>query len=400
MINKIKILRNKYYSVSLGRFYQSTRLYLLLLFLKIVNSTIFWRNINNKIPDKINKILLINPQGIGDFLVLTPTIRALKNKYKQAKLIYVSSLYAYDIVKNNQNIYKIYTYPITLIDYVKFIYNLRKEEIDLSIDFQMTVSSLSRSMIGFLSGAFSHLAYKRKGFRSFLPTHEIKWPGSHMVINYLETAHYLNCHIKSNILEVNIDDNSQQFVLELLNKKEHINKILIGIHPSTHNPLHRWSTERFIEFINKLSNSNTSIFLLGERDEQTKIISEACSGKIIDLTGRTNIFQYIAIIKKINLLISIDTSAVHVASATNTPTIALYGPTIENYWGPWNKWNQILIQKKLRCEGKCRDCDTNKIITGREICVEKENICLTEDITVKDVMLAFESLANSYGWKF
>jgi ADP-heptose:LPS heptosyltransferase len=54
----------------------------------------------------------------------------------------------------------------------------------------------------------------------------------------------------------------------------------------------------------------------------------------LDLAGRTTIGEYAAVISNLDLLVANDTSASHIAAATRTRSVVLYGPTRPERWAP------------------------------------------------------------------
>ena len=64
-----------------------------------------------------------------------------------------------------------------------------------------------------------------------------------------------------------------------------------------------------------------------------------------------------ALLKKVDLLISIDSMIVHMASATGTPVVALYGSTNEKHWGPWRVPHITLpCMSMVEPSFSCRPC--------------------------------------------
>jgi len=58
---------------------------------------------------------------------------------------------------------------------------------------------------------------------------------------------------------------------------------------------------------------------------------------IINLVGKTKLYELFYILKNAKLVISVDCSILHIASYLNLPIVALFGPTDPNIYGPWSK---------------------------------------------------------------
>lgn len=121
-----------------------------------------------------------------------------------------------------------------------------------------------------------------------------------------------------------------------------------------------WPTEYFIKLIEKISEQyDASFFILGRDKEQSEIsynIKKSVNNDIDirNLCNQTSLLEFREILKNMNLLISIDSSAVHFAAVYNIPTIALHGQTLPVRSGAVNP-NAISM-----CSFEdCSPCDIN-----------------------------------------
>ena len=82
-------------------------------------------------------------------------------------------------------------------------------------------------------------------------------------------------------------------------------------------------------------------------------IATSAGGEIINLAGRLSLGETAETIRRSKLFIGPDTSASHIAAATGTPTIALFGPSNPVRWGPWPKgWSSSESPWKLAGSGR------------------------------------------------
>ena len=118
--------------------------------------------------------------------------------------------------------------------------------------------------------------------------------------------------------------------------------------------------------------------------DKIKIEKLVINENVKNLAGIFYLEEVIDFIDKLDILVSVDTMAVHIANALNKKLIALYGPTDAKIWGPFHK-NKIIIQGKYNgCYGlelsKCK--------------YKKDNSCgkCMESITVDEVYKRLEEL--------
>ena len=62
--------------------------------------------------------------------------------------------------------------------------------------------------------------------------------------------------------------------------------------------------------------------------------SEAATGSVVDLSGKTDLLTLAALIAQAQLVITVDSAPMHLAAATGTPQVVLFGPTNPFHWRP------------------------------------------------------------------
>jgi ADP-heptose:LPS heptosyltransferase len=112
---------------------------------------------------------------------------------------------------------------------------------------------------------------------------------------------------------------------------------LVGMHVGSSLPNRRWPAEAFAGLADWLIDQlGARIVLTGTEPEKplTAAVQAAMRGSTVDLAGRTTIGEYAAVIAALDLLVTNDTSASHIAAATQTRSIVLFGPTRPERWAP------------------------------------------------------------------
>ncbi len=149
---------------------------------------------------------------------------------------------------------------------------------------------------------------------------------------------------------------------------------VVGISLGSPWPTKRWPVQNAAELVRELVEKGVSVQLLG--DASTRHLGEELrsifdSVLIEDLSGKTNIEEWVDAISKLDVLVSGDSAAVHVASDLNVPVLALFGPTLPEFgFAPWRKNAIALGQQQLYC----RPCH----IHGPKVCPEKHHRCMKE----------------------
>lgn len=175
----------------------------------------------------------------------------------------------------------------------------------------------------------------------------------------------------NNTISINYD---QKFVVSepfFSNTKEYI-VIAPGSFESEKHK--RWTSSGYQKLICELlKNMKYKIVFVGSKNEES-FVKEIVSGldcqheNTIILNGKTSIKELISVLSFCKLAIGADTGVLHIAAASNTPIVSLFGPTDFNITGP--KGNIVLpIINQIECSpcysfGHSRGCDDNVCMKG------------------------------------
>ncbi|ULN49337.1 glycosyltransferase family 9 protein [Mycolicibacterium goodii] len=112
---------------------------------------------------------------------------------------------------------------------------------------------------------------------------------------------------------------------------------VVVIHPGAAYPARRWPIERFAEVAADLRAAGHDVVVTGdasETDLAQSLVELAGLPESSLLAGRLDVLELVALIGDCRLLICGDTGVGHVATATGTPSVLLFGPTPPSRWGP------------------------------------------------------------------
>jgi len=355
--------------------------------------------------------LVINPFGIGDVLFSTPLIRNLKDNFPQSEFYYLCNKRAEPIIKNYPLINKSFVYERDEFEavrkrsklqwfskYLKFISDIRKERIDISIDLSLN------SQFGFLARAWGireRLGLDYKGRGRFL-TKKVKIEGfedKHVAEYYLDLLGLLRLSPESYPMEVYTDKESKLWVDNFIEQNRISNKdLIIGVAPCGGEAfgdkayVKRWPPDKFSLLIRRLIDDyKAKIFIFAgpkEKKETFDILSKIESKKAcFEFTG-CSLNKIIALVDRCNLVVANDTGPLRFANALGKKIIALFGPVDDKVYGlyPNDPLKHNVIKKDLACRPcykkfRLPDCPYNRK-------------CLN-DITVDEVFNAVASLLQN-----
>lgn len=159
---------------------------------------------------------------------------------------------------------------------------------------------------------------------------------------------------------------------------------LIHLHPTSRWMFKAWTIESYAEVISGLEERGYRIVLTGgpdlrERALVTDIIAR-CRAQPLDLSGQLTLKELGAVIEAARLSICVDSVPMHLAAALGTPVVALFGPSNENEWGPWQVPHRVMVSGH-----SCRPCRLDGCGGG------KVSECLTS-LRPAEVLAAVEAL--------
>ncbi|MGA7901568.1 MAG: glycosyltransferase family 9 protein [Terrimicrobiaceae bacterium] len=306
------------------------------------------------------KILLIQLKRIGDLILTTPAVRCLREEFPGARLILVvdsSCAGLLDSVAVDER--WIYRKGGGLRGLVGRGSNawLRRGLLlsgaDWSLDFSGTDRSTYLSTLSLAKRRVTFERFRRKPLRKYLYTDFVTSSVSerHTADHYTDLLRPLGVQRENVSLDVRLPEKPLARARVLL-ADAGVPEAYVVVHAGTARPEKYWRPERWADVIGFLHDEFGLISVLtgsrdpGEREYLAKIKS-ALSCKHVDLSGMTGLLELAGVIKGAKLLCGVDTAAVHLADAMNTPSLALFGPTNPYHWRP-RRAKSVILRARTR----------------------------------------------------
>jgi len=122
-------------------------------------------------------------------------------------------------------------------------------------------------------------------------------------------------------------------------------KQIILIAPRTNSTAKDWPVERFVELAQQLDEDNIVFAVLASQAQQETakaIVKALPEGKIIDLSGKTDLLTAYAIMERSRLFIGNDSGLLHMAAASGIDCVGIYGPSNDKVYAPSGKHVRIV----------------------------------------------------------
>lgn len=336
------------------------------------------------------RILITRTDRIGDVVLSTPIIKAVRQAYPDAYIGFMVEKAASDIVKGNPYLNEVLVYDKKgankgLAGFLSFLFKLMKKRFDAAIILHPAARA---HLTCYLAGIPKRVGYDKK--LGFLLTQRIahkKQEGLKHEVEYnFDLLRALDIKFESKELIVPLSEAIREEAGRILKEAGvDLKAPLAALHAGASCPSKRWPAAKFAELIDALNRRHElQIVLLGGQETMdiSKDIVKKAKSKIIDLTGKTSVAVLAGILSKCRLFISNDSGPVHISSAVETPVISIFGRNEAGLspkrWGPLGK-RDIIVHKDVGCEV----CLAHRCDKGFK--------CL-EAITVGDVLGAVERI--------
>ena len=338
-------------------------------------------------------ILLLRLRLIGDVVFTTPVIHALRNRYPDARLIYVVESAAAPVVARNPHLSEVVVVPhrrgwARVRDDWNLGRRLRSERPDLAIDFHGGPRS---AWLAWASRATRRVGYDIRG-RAWMYTDVVHRPPGlhprHSVENQWDLLEAIDASFGGAA-------NRSKFRTEMLPSPEAVVSVaahlaehgvtdsapharLVVLHVSAGNPFRRWPEDAFAAVASGLVQQSPDHFVLvtagpSDREAADRVLAVARARAANDASRIINAEHYTldqlrAVLDRSALFIGGDSGPLHIASTSDVPIVGLYGPTLPARSAPWRPPRLATVSIDAG-ELPCRPCDQRTCAPGDYRCL-------------------------------
>ncbi len=287
------------------------------------------------------KIMIRATNWVGDAIMALPALRAIKQKFSEAKIAIVARPYVAEIYRDQLVCDELIAYdPVREHEgwrgRERLASELRSREFDVALLLQ---NAFDAAWLAWRARIPDRIGYARDG-RSVLLTKAIPVPKAgeippHEKFYYLELlrrAGWLDSLPNIAHIVMNVPDARRQHAAGTLleaGARPHAFRVAIGAGAS-YGSAKCWYPERFAEAANGFqAEKDADVILFGTPGEVTvsNAIIAGMKRKPVDLTGKTAIGDLPALLSQCHLFLGNDSGAMHVAAAVGVPVVAIFGPT-------------------------------------------------------------------------
>ena len=343
--------------------------------------------------ERVN-ILLVQTAFIGDCILATPLVDAIKSIYPQAALTVLTTPVAKEFYAYHPNVKEVIVFDKRQKDSgLGGLLAMSKVVRDKRFDLVFSLhKSWRTAFLLWWAGIPQRFGF-REAAGSFLYTKTVWRCGyHHEVLRNVAILENVGRSVDefANKMVVYIPEAEQQLAEKMLSSAEH-NRV-IAIAPGSVWATKRWTVAGFSAVVKELVRQNWSVVLIGgaaDCAQAEEIARRADSDRVINAVGKVSLLTSAAIIGRCRCLVTNDSAPLHLASACGTPVVSLFCATVpEMGYGPWQVEHENVEVENL----SCRPCGRH----GHKTCPTGTHYCQL-NITVAMVMAKIENLMNRVG---
>lgn len=330
----------------------------------------------------INRVLVRVTNWLGDAVMNTPALGAIRAAFPQAEIVVVANPMVAELFSTHPYCDRVIVFDKKgahqgVAGMIRFAHALRKERFDLAILLQKAVEA---AVMAFLAGIPLRMGYRTDG-RGLLLTHRLPFSADirtrHHAEHYLHMLRYFGISGGDDRQLLTCTAEELSWADECLG-----DSAWVAINPgAAYGSAKRWFPERFAEVGDRLATEYGFRILLtggpGER-EIGQDIESSMTATPLNMVGKTSVRQMQALLCRCRLMVTNDSGPMHMAAALNVPIIAIFGPTDHTTTYPRAEKYRI-----VRDEVDCSPCLLRSCPTDHR--------CMT-GITAENVFFAVREL--------
>ena len=342
----------------------------------------------------MTSILIVRLSAIGDIVMASPLIAALRQAYPEARIAWLVQAESAELLTQNPALDEVIVWPRSqwrslwrarrwgraVREMWRFVRVLRAHRFEVVIDVQGLLKS---GVWAWLCGARRRIGLGSREGSQWLMTEVIAKPEDDPRIGS-EYRHVLaQLHIDPGRFLMDVALSPEDVAFQRSVVAEHgLAQGYVVVCPFTTRPQKHWLEAAWSDLIGRINGElGLSVVMLGgpgDREAAQRLTALAPQQRLVDMTGRTRLRQAAALIDGASLLVGVDTGLSHMGIAFNTPSILLFGSTCP--YLNTGRDNTVVLYNALTCS----PCRRNPTCGGAFTCMA--------EITTDDVIDAARRL--------
>jgi lipopolysaccharide heptosyltransferase II len=334
----------------------------------------------------VERVLVIRLRSIGDTVLATPTLTALRRHLPSARIDILLEDWVAPLLSGHRSIDRVMTTGTTLAERTRAALRLRRERYDVVINLHggTTSTFFTRAAGAPVRAGYSNYRY------AFLYTHLLDssadfWERSptHSVEQQLALAGSLGVPVDPDIpTSLSIDADAESSVLGRLAATRNGGKPFALVHPAAAFETKQWAADKFARAVEYLDSRGLAAVAVAGPGEQA-VLDRLTELSKVPVTAFSDLSlpEITALASNARVFVGNDSGIAHIAAAVGTPPLVIFGSSNRDHWRPWTPGPSEIVFD----EYPCQPCP------GYECAVFGDSRCI-RDVSVDEVIKALDRL--------
>ena len=295
-------------------------------------------------PARVRRVLIRAPNWVGDAVMSLPVLYALGGLFPRAQLTVLAAPRVAPLFLHHPGVSRVVPYPPGREKW-RLLWGLRK-----AFDLALALPNSLESALGlWLTAAPARVGYNAAARRPFLTravSGREKLKGLHTVFYFLGILQAFGEVSRFTPPALYLDPGEEARAAALLAAAAGDDPPWVGLSPgAAYGPAKRWPPERFAALGAELQRQfGARLVLLGGPEDRAvaALVQERLPAPALDLVGKTDLRQALAVVSRLSLLVTNDSGLMHAAAALRVPLVALFGSTDPKATGPFTDRATVL----------------------------------------------------------
>ncbi len=292
-----------------------------------------------------NKVLLIRHEKIGDVIIALTLVDEIKKHFPDCRVSFMVSKQNAVVVRNDPRFDKIFIFKKSLKVDLRMALAARREKFDCVIDLITHDSVTSMLLTRFCGPKAIKVGIGKSDHQDYytlhLP-HPLRNTDRHILEFHLDLVRVLGAEPSrpGRYVPLYLNDTANEKAKEFYNSLNLTDELKIGLNISSGEPTRNWGADNFAvlagKLLERLENSELIIITAPHEYDLGLQIKNSHNHRVHIVPPGLDFIEISAVIRDLDMLVSPDTSLVHVAGAFAVPVVALYRRFMDEYkfWRP------------------------------------------------------------------
>jgi len=300
---------------------------------------------------KATRILVRSTNWIGDAVMTTPALKAIRETFADAHIAVVANPLVAQLFTGHPDCDEVIVYDrhgahAGIFGFLRFVGVLRQKKFDSAFLFQ---NAIEAAIMTLLAGVRRRAGYMTDG-RRLLLTHPVPVSDHEKAMHH--TDYYLHmlaqCGVttQAKLQTLSLEADEVTWATRQMPRPYAV------INPgAAYGSAKRWIPERFAAVADALAERYGLAILLSGGPGETEIgadIAKAMRTEPLNMIGRTSVRQMMALLAGSRLMVTNDSGPMHIAAAFGVPLVAIFGPTDHTTTSPWGTPSRI-VRQQVEC---------------------------------------------------